>query len=129
MPTKAAGCWVMPAEAVKSPTAEQARDLMIECFFHAQRETLARVKMTLSGKEQVPSDDDLRRSIRMMLKLAMRESADDFDKPTVESLERLLAALRHKAAAWGTPDDIILHHCGQIRVLLDRVALQSARRG
>lgn len=122
MPTKDCGCWVMPAGALQAPTVEQARDLMVECFFHAHHETLARVKRTLSASPQPPSDDALRRNIRMMLKVTMRENADDFDRPTVASLGRLLTALRAKAAAWGTPDDIIQHHCAQIGALLGQVS-------
>lgn len=123
MKMKQIGCWKLPLETLHSPTARQARDLMIECFFHAQRETLARVKQTLASR--VPSDEELHRDIRGMVRLAMKENGDEFESPTVNSLARLLGALRTKASAWGTPDDIVAHHRAQIDVLLTKVRTQA----
>jgi hypothetical protein len=36
-------------------------------------------------------------------------------------LRRLISSLKVKASSWGTPPDIVEHHCGQITTLLARI--------
>lgn len=117
-------CWVLPRNAFVALTVEKALSLIEDCFFHAQAETLARVKQRLTDAAEPPPDEAIRRNVRQLLRITMRENLDDFDHPTVEGLGRLVSSLRGKATAWGTPADIVGHHCGQISELL--ISLASA---
>jgi hypothetical protein len=114
-------CWVLPKEALQAPTVGKALTLIEECFFHAQSETLARVRQKLLESEAPPSDEMMRRSVKQLVRMTMRENLDDYDHPTLDALRRLISSLKVKASSWGTPPDIVEHHCGQITTLLARI--------
>lgn len=99
---------------------QRARDLIIECFFEAQRETFERTKQNLG----VATDDAaIRRSIVSVVRLSFDQVDGDFDSPTRTSLEQVVAALAAHAAAWGTPSDIIEHHRMEIEKVMARCAV------
>jgi hypothetical protein len=98
-------------EELKNLTPVGARDLVVRCFHAAQRETFARAAHSLGA---TPSDDDLRRAVEGAVRTAFRAAQADFDAPTKPALVNVVGTLATKAAAMGTPKDIIEHHRAQL---------------
>ena len=92
-------------------TPRGARDLVVRCFHDAQKETLQRAASTLGA---APSDEQLRRTVEGAVRLAFRAAQADYEAPTKPALAGVVAALAAKAAAMGTPMDIIEHHRTQL---------------
>lgn len=112
------GWWCVTEEDLQDLDAVKARDLVIRCFFEAHKETYAAAKAKLG----VPTgDDEVRRSIVAAVRLAFREVGADFDHPTKEALTQVIDVLGRKAAAWGTPKEVVEHHKGEIRKVLARL--------
>lgn len=111
--------WEIPAPDAFPLTALRARDLIVDCFFHAQRETFLRTKQRL-GSERL-DDDSIRADLTGVVRIAFTSTGGDFDAPTPESLRRVLTFLGRNAAAWGTPPEIVAHHSRQIRSLIDQL--------
>jgi len=120
-PKMAAVRWT-PAEAeLEGLTSERARDLIVTCFFEAQRETLARARMRMG---RAPDLDTVRRDVETIVRSTFTESGFDYDAPTSPALVLVVTALAKKAQSWGTPKDIVLHHLQSIRRILARLGLQ-----
>jgi len=114
--TKGFKRWSVKKSDLSDLNPVKARELIIRCFYEAQKETFARAKQQLG----VPSSDrDLHTSVVTVVKLAFSEVGGDFKKPTKESLTKVVEVLARKSASWGTPKDIIEHHKGQIRKVID----------
>ena len=104
--------WCVSDQDMMNLNPAKARDIIIECFFAAQKETFRRVKQ----KKGCPSkDDDLRKTVTALVRLGFRETGGDFDNPTKEGLQEVVIYLADKAGTWGTPEDIINHHKEQIQ--------------
>ena len=111
--------WVVPAEALIGLDAVAVRDMLVECFTAAQRETFARAKESLG----MPIDEEsLRRSVTGAVRAAFKSAGGDFDAPTKSSIILAIDVLAASAAAWGTPADIVDHHHQQIEVVVSRLA-------
>ena len=107
--------WVVPAKDLVDLTPEKARGLIVRCFLEAQKETFARARERLG---QTPTEATLLANVEGAVRLAFRESGGEYDHPTAENLEKVVEVLARKAGSWGTPQDVIRHHKGQIgRVL------------
>jgi DNA-binding response OmpR family regulator len=109
------GRWEFKDEDLMDMTPAKARDLIIRCFFEAQKETFARAKKGL-GREV--SDPAIHRSIKTVVELACAEAEGNFDSPSKEDLVKVVQTLALKASLWGTPPDIIEYHKGQISKVL-----------
>ena len=107
--------WVIQEKDLEGLTPLKARDLIIRCFFEAQKETLARVKQTL-GRET--SDEEIQKSVVNLIKLTFKEVGGSYENPTKKGLGNLVQSLAQKSSAWGTPNDIIEHHKGEITKVL-----------
>ncbi len=103
--------WTCSADDLKDLTPVKVRDLIVECFFHAQQETFARAKERMGGRV---TDESICTSVVSAIRVTFEETGGDFEHPTKESLGRVVQTLAQKAAGWGTPPDIIQHHGGQI---------------
>lgn len=103
--------WCPTDADLKNLDLEKARDLIVDCFFEAQKETLTRAKEQLG---EVPDDATLRKDVETMVRITFREIGFSFDAPTKENLGLVVVGLAKKAKAWGTPKDIIEHHQGLI---------------
>jgi hypothetical protein len=99
-------------------TPLKARDLIVECFFNAQKETLFRAKQRLGNEA---NDNTLRHSAANIVKTAMKDTGGDFNSPTKEILQTVVPLLAKKASAWGTPADIVERHKEQIQNMLERL--------
>jgi len=116
--------WVVPATDLVGLTPEKARELIVRCFLEAQKETFARARERLG---QTPTEATLLASVEGAVRLAFRESGGDFDRPTAQSLEKVVEVLARKAGSWGTPEDVIHHHKGQIGRVLSVLAGGAVR--
>jgi hypothetical protein len=99
------------SDDLRDITPIKARDLIVHCFFEAQKETFSRAMKTMG---QVPTDADLKRNLEASVRVAFREAGGDFDHPDLPSLMGTVQALGNKAAVMGTPPDIIAHHQAEI---------------
>jgi hypothetical protein len=106
--------WCPSDAELQNLTVAKARDLIVNCFFEAQKETLSRAKEKL-GK--VADEGALHRDVENIVRMTFRELGYPYDDPTQEQLGAVVMQLAQKAAAWGTPSDIIEHH----RVLIGRI--------
>ena len=103
--------WCLEPEDLKELDAVKARDLIIECFFDAQKETLARAKKTLG---QGAETDEMKRATVSIIKVTFKELGADWNRPTKETLGKVVESLAKKSQMWGTPPDIIEHHREQL---------------
>lgn len=92
-------------------TPRRARDLVVQCFFNAQLETFQRAATRLGADT---SQEQLHRTVEGAVRLAFRSTKGDYENPTNESLMAAVMDLAAKAAAMGTPHDIIEHHKQQL---------------
>lgn len=98
----------------------KARDVIIRCFYSAQKETFARIKEKVN---QPASDAEIKNTVTAAVRSVFTTVGEDFDNPTEAGLAKVVSILASKAKSWGTPDDIIEHHKEQIKKVLD--ALQK----
>ncbi len=107
--------WRLQPADLEGLDGRKARDLIIECFFDAQKETIARAKKTLG----LPAEEaEMKRSIVSIVRVVFKEIGGDFEAPTRDTLHKLVESLAAKAEMWGTPQDIIEDHRGQIGRIL-----------
>ncbi len=110
--------WSISESDLSDLTPSKARDLIVKCFYEAQKETFLRSRQQLGIRS---SDEDIHASVVSGVRLAFKEADGDFDKPTKESLMNVVGVLAKKSASWGTPEDIIEHHKKQIQKVLERL--------
>lgn len=115
--------WSLSEEDLRDITPRKVRDLIIHCFYEAQRETFARARRKAGSIDT--GADSLRAAVVASVRTAFKEVSGSFDAPTVESLEDVVGVLGRRAAGWGTPPDVVEHHGRQVATLLER--LRSAR--
>ncbi|MER2561640.1 MAG: hypothetical protein ABTQ32_13015 [Myxococcaceae bacterium] len=92
-------------------TPVRARDLVVKCFLNAQLETFKRAATRLGSNTSV---EQLQRTVEGAVWLAFRSTKGDFEHPTKETLMAAVMDLAGKAAAMGTPHDIVEHHKQQL---------------
>lgn len=109
------GTWTVGPDDLAGIDPARARDLLVECFYDAQRATFARSKQKL-GKDV--SEETLRRSVKAAVRVAFEQAGGDYDQPTRASVEAAVAALAKSAASWGTPAPVIEHHRRQAEKIL-----------
>lgn len=112
-------CWRLTEDHLAGLTPLRARDLIVECFFFAQRETMARTRLRL-GAAHV-DEASIRANVVGAVRVAMKEAGGDFDHPTIGALAGAVDVLARKAEAWGTHEDIVRHHHEQIAAMLGRL--------
>jgi hypothetical protein len=111
--------WCISDADLQDLDPQKAREILVECFYEAQRETFARVKKQLGSRAL---EEDVRKSVVTAIKLAFKETGHSYEKPTRRALEDVVEMLANKAQSWGTPDDIIEHHKGEIQRLFAALA-------
>jgi hypothetical protein len=93
----------------------RARDLVVECFFQAQHETMARSNEAM-GLDTNPST--IRMEAEGAVRVAFKRTGGDFRHPSKASLRRAVDSLADCASTYGTPPDVIEHHKRQIGMVL-----------
>ncbi len=112
------GRWYcLPGDLVEID-AIRARDLLVECFYHAKREELARGHAVI-GLEA--TEDQLHMQAEGFVRTAFRRTGGDFNSPDRASLEAALESLAETAAHYGTPQDIITHHVAEMSRVFDAI--------
>jgi hypothetical protein len=99
-------------------TPEKARDLLIECFFTAQKETFAGVK---EKTKKFVSDREIRTTVIAGVRAVFKEIGADFEHPKKKDLAQVVDILSAKAKSWGTPAGIIEHHKAEIGKVLEKL--------
>jgi len=110
--------WEIEEQQLKDLTPVKVRDLIVECFYVAQGGTFRRVKEKINMPH---AEKDVIDSVIGAVRMAFKERGADFNHPTKESLSMVIKALGSRAAAWGTPPDIIEHHMAQVRKAIERL--------
>lgn len=117
-PTDEYGWWTAQATELRPMNAAEARDIVVECLFEAQKTTFARTK----GKLGIRTDDEaVRKSVTSLVRLSFEDTGGTFDRPTKEALGVAIAKLAELSRSWGTPRDIIEHHRAEIEKVLAQV--------
>ena len=98
-------------EQLRALTPGAARELVIQCFYNAQREAFRRSAERIKVEA---SDADLRKSVENAVRFAFKAARADFEHPTKAMLQAVVQVLAAKAALLGTPEDIIVHHRSQL---------------
>jgi len=99
---------------------DSARDLLVECFFHAQGGTF---EVSARALDMEGSAAQLRETIRAAVRLKFKDLGCDFDNPTVSDIDMVTDALAQEARSWGTPDHVVDHHLKQMRMISTQLAL------
>ncbi len=107
--------WSLKESDLVDLTPLKVRDIIIKCFFEAQKETFSRTKQELGMKT---SEEELYTTVKTSVRMVFKDIKADFDKPTKDDLMKVVDALARKASSWGTPQDIIQFHGGQIMKVL-----------
>lgn len=108
--------WTVSNSDLTDMNPIKARDLIIQCFYEAQRETLVRVKKRLGS----PSDDaNVMKSIEKIIKATFNEVGVDFQQPDKQGLMKVIESLAKKSSTVSTPLDIIEYHKGQVMKILN----------
>ena len=88
-------------------TTIRARDLIIKCFFEAQKETYHRTKQAIGVSD---TEEEINKTVVAGIKGAFREVGGDFENPTKDAMVKVTESLAKKAHLWGTPPDVIEYH-------------------
>lgn len=107
--------WHVQSHDLVDLSPAKARDLITRCLLEAQKETFARHERMLG---HTSADQDLQALVEGAVRLAFRETNQDYENPTREGLVKVVDLLARKSNAWGTPAEIIEHHKEQISRVL-----------
>ena len=105
-------------ESEEKLTPKFVRDEMVECFFTSQNQILALAAKTIHREM---SDEDLRKNVCQIIKMAFREARGDFDMPTKVHLLKVMDILKRKSQATGKEAEIIRHHGLQMMELVKQL--------
>ena len=107
--------WCITSGDLNNLTPIKARDLIIKCFFEAQKETFARMKQKANVDN---SDEKVLQTIIGGVKIAFKSNGCDYDNPTKNDFPKIIQYLANKALSWGTPQDIIEFHKKEIEKVI-----------
>jgi hypothetical protein len=103
--------WSISSQDLTDLTPATARELVTRCFLEAQRETFARSRRSVGLETQ---DQDVERSVRGAVRAVFHEVGADYERPSKQELLRVVDVLASRAAAWGTPEDVVEYHTRQL---------------
>jgi hypothetical protein len=92
-------------------SSQKVRDMIIECFYTSQKDYM---KSVSKEKGSNVSDKDIHDQIVSIIKSIFKQVGGNFHNPTRADLLRVIGTLRVKAAASGTPKEIVEHHTSQL---------------
>ena len=110
--------WVVDRRSLVNLDSVKARDIMVECFVHAQSEAIVRAKTRMGVATDEPK---VRRTIELHVRSAFTAVGGDFDAPTPDVLRAVVVRLGAQSSAMGMPKDIVEHHSAQILRVIDSV--------
>ncbi len=107
--------WSCSPSDLAGLTPKRARDLVVECFFQAQHETMERSNVSM-GLNADP--EAIRMGAEGAVRMAFARTGGDFASPDKRGLQRAVESLLDTASTFGTPADITQHHEQQMAVVL-----------
>ncbi|MCF7862316.1 hypothetical protein K9M79_08830 [Candidatus Woesearchaeota archaeon] len=110
--------WNVTDEDLRDLNVAKARDLVVECFMEAQKETFMRLSQQLGD---TPSDIQLREGVVGKVRHTFEEVGGNYDEPSSEILEKVVGRLAKAAASLGTPEDIIEHHKSELSKVFSKL--------
>jgi hypothetical protein len=112
--------WSLKDTDLQDLNPQKARDLIIKCFFEAQKETFKQAKEKLN--KAADNEVEILQRIVSVVKVSFQQMNTDFEQPTKESLSKVIERLVLICASWGTPADIIEYHHKQIERVLNALS-------
>jgi len=111
--------WTLQERLPSQIEPARARDILLDCFatVHGPHYEATKKHMGVSATKE-----DVRRSVKGIMRIAFRQAKGDFDHPDRESLERVVEYLGEKSRTWGTPEPVIARHSADIQRVLMRVS-------
>jgi hypothetical protein len=109
--------WILRESDLIDLSPQKARDLIIECFYEAQKEAYRIARHNLGEKPL--TEEQLRKKMEDFVKAAFLSTDGDFENPTVDSLSEAVEFLASRADFWKTPKEIIDYHKGQILKVIE----------
>lgn len=110
--------WFITQRDLANITPLKARDIIIKCFYTAQKETFFRSKQ---DKKLPTADKDIMTTVTGAIRAVFGSIGADYDNPTTANLFQVIEILGANAKSWGTPQDIIEHHQKQIMNMLSHL--------
>ena len=108
--------WVIEAHHLVGLDSQKARDLMVECFVHAQSETVAQAKSRLGMSVD---EEAVRHSIQTRVRSAFKTVGGSYETPTPSTLKAVVERLSAQSVATGMPQSIVDHHTEQMLRAID----------
>jgi len=99
--------WECCEDDFKDMNPAKARDLIVKCFFEAQKETYHRTKQAIGVSD---TEEEIHKTVVAGIRGTFKEIGGDYEQPTKETLMKVVEGLAKKAKLWGTPSDIIEYH-------------------
>jgi hypothetical protein len=112
------GRWCPVPEMLHDVDAIGARDLLADCFYHAQHQTFTRMKQKMGTTWD---EESVRKSVNGAIRSALTQVGGSWDEPTRADLMAAAQVLARRARSWGTPDDIIVAHQAEFGSVLERL--------
>ena len=110
--------WVVDDTNLVNLDPLQVRDLLVECFYAAQRGMFRHLKEKAG---LLISEEDIRMRATSLVRLAFNKVGGDFNKPSKESLLRAMDYLAEIETSWGTPMDVVMHNARAMKQIIDRL--------
>ena len=99
--------WRIDSSQLEGVTPNKALELIVQCFVHAQKETL------MQGQQRLglpPDIDTVTIMIKGYMMKAFGDICADYYNPKKQDLEKMVDMLSKQCASWNTPKEIIEHH-------------------
>ena len=108
--------WVIEPGSLVDITPEKVRDLMVDCFVHAQSETVAQAKSRLGMNVD---ESSVEQPIQTRVRSAFKAVGGDYDLPTPSTLKAVVERLGAQSTSTGMPKSIVEHHTAQMLQVID----------
>ncbi len=110
--------WKLSESDLYGLTPLRVRDLMVDCFIEAQRDTFSKAGHVL---HQDTEDSEVSGTISTVVRMKFSDLGLSWDQPTPSCLRKVADELAREARAYGTPDDVIAYHHSEITRAIDHL--------
>lgn len=104
----------------KHPSPVQVRDAIIQCFYEAHKDILEQVFSTTTTNCDEQKESQKYKHVEMLIRKMFRDVNEEFNRPTKQSLLKVI----DKCAAYAQnfrDQDIISHHYKEMKDLIDQI--------
>ncbi len=99
--------WFLRPRDLMGLTPVKARDLIAQCFYESERDVYLDSQR---AQGHAATYDEILKMVEGTVRRAFEETGHSYDEPTKNALKDVVNVLMRKAAAWKTPQDLIVHH-------------------